>query len=793
MAKQNPQHSPRHFFLNEHHELASIEREGGGRTPQFGAIDWKGKGQRLFRSLEKSIKEVRASSDPIKDEHLFLLARPEKSIPKKSSDKKKAPQGEYQEPVRLSREHAFVFERLGADLLHIAESGEALVHFAPANAEKCLQTTSLLEQAGVREQARWVAIDSFKLIPSLFRLDPAWAKTLPRNKTADAVIELQPVLTGRQAERVMREIAALLRRENEEAIRGAGTDFSGRRWCRGRLSPARLAQIAEQFFSVQSLHAPQYSTAADAGPTARRPARAAEAVVLDDAAIARLPAVGVIDVGIPADHRALATYRRGTYTSPDGLGRPSGDHGSRVASRIVFGEQDFSLAVTEPTGPRCRFYDMNVAEYGDNIHDKSVIPAMEAIIRTAPDVRVFNLSFGARLPLSALSPKDREEALATLRDLDNLVFASDVLVVVAAGNSARGVQPSKPYPDHIDDPNWALGHWAQTFNGIVCGAYVSRAGAAGIGNAPGAPSPFTRIGPGLCRSPVPGFSAPGGDVDANYQWSAGLGEWCCNASGRWEDAPGTSFAAPLLAREAAFVFDKLQQFCEAGSAPFASLVKAFLVSTAERPSPTARLAALSERTLGFGRGRAERLDSPNPNSALMLWQGRVPGDKDILRVQVPIPMQWLKEASEPRLRLVLAWDSPVNDAVGDIWACRKVEARLRMSPDLDSKALSGTRESHRCFPLIDRTYDLTRWPDGEEPVDDQWTLEVSYSETAPYFTTIAFTPEQRVGVVAELFDADPNGTSPQLLIQRLPVAKTMTRLSASAVTTRNPVIVRTNL
>ena len=200
-----------------------------------------------------------------------------------------------------------------------------------------------------------------------------------------------------------------------------------------------------------------------------------------------------------------------------------------------------------------------------------------------------------------------------VQDLDNFIFANDVIVLVAAGNSLKGVMPTQPYPMHIDDPNWQLGHWAMGYNSMVCGATVGGLSANGVVKSIGWPSPLTRIGPGICDAPVPGFAATGGNCDEKYQFSEGLGVWVCSDTGAWEDHSGTSYAAPMLAREAAFAFQRLQRFCPNDTQPFAVTVKAFLTLTAKRdipPDTPKPVLDLCERTIGRGYASSDRLQTP---------------------------------------------------------------------------------------------------------------------------------------------------------------------------------------
>lgn len=701
--------SPRTFFLNEHHELSRGEKASGGRLPKLAPLDWHARGRKISDSLLSARETVDSSTDPLRRSRYFLATVPAPTIRKESDDSRRATDGIVEEKTDYAGEHSRIFRRLGLDLLSVDESGLALVHAPAPQLEQLLATASGLGQEGRREQARWVAIQGFEVAPSSFRLDGRWLDTVPGKELVDAVVELQPLLTRLEVEQVVRAISEALQTEGRrERFTRTGIDFSGRHWFRGLLSRESLRAIADHFYSVQSLHPPLYTevVAISGGRQATGRQRTSESVVAPIVDPSMLPVVAVVDVGVPAGHSRLAQYRRGRYVSPDVPADIVADHAARVASRVVFGDPDFSSGIV-PVGGDCSFVDVNIAKDAAAIDDKALLVALQAVVATYPDVRVFNLSFGEYAPLQSHLPVERREKLILLQDLDNFIFRSDVVVVVAAGNSRPGIAPHLPYPGHIDDPAWALGSWACGFNSLKCGSYVGRiSSAAGLVKNVGWPSPFTRIGPGLCGSNVPEFSANGGNCTEEFGFAPGLGVWACDASGRWEDYLGTSLAAPLLAREAAFAFAELQGRCEQGARPFGATVKAFLTLTAKPPeSPVGRsIGSLIERTLGRGTGTSERLREPLHSSAVLVWQGVLEGPEDMARIQIPVPSAWLAEASRPLLRLVAAWEVPVNEAVEHTWACRRIEVRLRREPT--SKALMPQGRVHGSYPLLDRRYRL---------------------------------------------------------------------------------------
>jgi hypothetical protein len=780
---------PRNFFLNEQHELARGEKEGFGRVPKYANIDWGAKGTRIGKSLRAVRSQVQKTNDPTKENHLFLLTKPEGKLAKISSAKA-AHHGLIEEEPDYSQKDSRVFRRLGIDLLKVEENGNAIVHINPDAVERLAATADALQESGAREQARWATIGSFAAIPFNARIDAGWLSSLKKDQVHDTVVEFQPLLMRAEIDSLLRAIIAVLGKQGGERFTETGTDFSGRQWVRGKLLLETLKKIADQFFSVQSLHSPLLSIAAFASTKGKSLPKNVPTATMPN--IATLPSVAIVDTGIPSEHLVLAPYHRGTYVDPNRSGAAAGTHGSFVASRAVFGDEDYSAGppLKLPNG-EVRYYDVNVGGIGPGLIDnKAIYPALRAVAATAPDVRVFNMSFDSNESWHAIEPVKKYEELAIVQDIDNFIFQNDILCVVAAGNSPPGLVPSKPYPNHYDDPNWALGPLARSFNSLTCGSYVKHLSASGLVSQAGFPSPFCRTGPGLCSSFKPDFSANGGDSTSNYDPSVGLGVWGLSDAGLWEDKIGTSFATPLLAREAAFCFQKLQQVCEKGARPFSVTVKAFLALTADPPVQSAAAEVLIQRTLGRGTATTTKWDTPDAHSAVMIWQGVLEGPDDLARVQIPIPAGWLATAKEPRLRIILAWDPPVNAAVPDIWATRRISSQLRTT--LDAAALHArVIGSASTYPLFERLYNLQRLPKGVTVKDDVWLLELSYEQITEYHPAIDFSPQQRVAFAAELVDFGSQGPSPQSAIQNLPISQSMVRLSVPPAAVKAPIMLKT--
>lgn len=780
---------PRTFYLNEQHELSRGEKEGGGAIPKYIEINWAAKGTAISRSLRQVRQRLQGSHDPAVENHYFLLAAPVTELAKASKDKKKAEDGKLVEATDFAEGHSRVFRRLGLDLLTVADDGSAIVHMKPATMDRLSNTAQALHEMGDREKSRWATIDRFGLIPPELRIDFEWVQALEAGRATDAVIEFQPLLARAEIDSLIRAIVSGLLRGGGEALTGTGADFSGRQWVRGKVTPQSLRDISNAFSSVQSIHSPLISLAADAAAPIQR----GRAAVPTEADTSSLPAIGVLDTGVPSEHRILGKYRRGGYAARTSGPSSANQHGCFVSSRIVFGDLDYDDGPpsTTPAGSAC-YYDMNVSGINrGEIEDKEVYPALQAVVRTAPDVRVFNMSFDSREQLDQMGDVKRREALGLVQDLDNFIFQNDIVVVVAAGNSREGTQPPVPYPAHFDTPEWALGPWARSFNSLTCGSFVTRLSPSALVKNVGWPSPFCRVGPGLCSSPKPDFSAAGGNCTPAYRFAVGLGVWCLSSAGRWEDRPGTSFAAPLLARECAFALQRLQSVCEQGAYPFSVSVKAFLALTAEPSTSDEAVGELAERTLGRGEASAQRLAKPSAATGVMIWQGVLEDEKDIAKIQVPVPSGWLEEADEPCLRLMVAWDPPVNAAVAHRWSTRDVTAKLRIHTGAPALRPSRKVKPRGSYPFLERLYDLRRVPKGYDAEGDSWLVEISYAQTAEYVSAMDFSPQQRVAFAAELFDRGAKRLSPQSGLQSLPAAQTMNRLTVPPSAARVPVVLRT--
>lgn len=777
MPSRTSKAKPKNYFLNESHELSVEAKKGGGKLLPILNVNWAQRGHNLSGSLYRISQRAIQSRDPLARQKYYLLAGGAREIVKESKAKD-AVRGQKSEAVVFGGEQSKLFERIGLELIEVHSNGAATVYASPERMEQLISKTEQLAQLGAREQARFAAFESFDWLPGKLKYDREWLDEIGHN-TIESYIKLQPLISEIEADLVIRELERFFREHEGQPLTGKGRSYLGRFYLRAKLNVQAIRKLADEFTSIQSIHPPILAFTESIPPELSTHGGAQPSASPQNSAT--LPCVAVVDTAVPREHQWLKPYRRAIVTGLNCSNTENDHHGSMVASRVVFGDIDLSNSSTPPSAT-CRFLEVRVGTGREGkILAESVSGALAGAITAAPDVRVFNLSFDGDRRLDDLPDTQRKETLKHIEEIDNFAFDQDVLVVVAAGNALAGVIPAVGYPLQFDDPEWELHSYPRAFNALTCGGVAHKWNAAGLASEADAPSPFTRVGPGFAKSPKPDLCDSAGNSDTNYRQLPGSGVWGFNTLGHPREAFGTSFASPLLAREAAFVFEELRSKCPGDSRPFACAVKAVLALTAD--DVTARLhdslQPLAKRSLGFGRASAGRFRKPIEQRARFVWQGVIAHQKDIVRVQIPIPRTWVEEATSPQLQLCVAWDAPVCAAAESQWSCRDVKVTIHPGPDAD--ALHGSRGRVEGYPLFRRSWKLDKAREKNIVEGDFWVLEFSYSEIAAYAAGHNVPQSQRVALAAEIWDEGEVPVEPHSFIQSLPVAASLIRLSNTSV------------
>lgn len=319
-----------------------------------------------------------------------------------------------------------------------------------------------------------------------------------------------------------------------------------------------------------------------------------------------------IDSGINHDHTLLSNHVEDTFDYSTGQSNPCSDmvgHGSSVSGLAIYGDDLRKASV-----PSAKIIMVkNFEKFGNNSREinKDMMKVIrESIEKYRFDSRILNLSFNMLGPNPSIS-----------RALDELIFQSDYIVVVSAGNIDPNTISSFldiniQYPDYNDSRKVFFP--ADCNNVVTVGShtvfpsnFVSK----------NCPSPFTRCG--FSTSFVkPDVMAHGGNFENtlmggqhNVFGKSGLGILSVShIDNQKSENFGTSFSSPIVANVAAQIVQKRVDFST-------FLVKALLISSCNQMVDPNTGSCFSETLQGFGRIDKIRAISSQDWRTCYLMQG----------------------------------------------------------------------------------------------------------------------------------------------------------------------------
>jgi subtilisin family serine protease len=406
-------------------------------------------------------------------------------------------------------------------------------------------------------------------------------------------------------------------------------------------------------------------------------------------------AIGIVDSGVASGHPLLENVVIGAFGAGDLPDADEHGHGTGVAAIAAYGDLSQMLDTGQYT-PQFRIASARVTDARGRFPDKSIAASAmdEAIRRLHAEFgcRVINVSLGD--PHRLVGPK----ASAWAETLDNLARALDIVIVVSAGNSdktalvdAHGDQVVAAYPAYLmeNDANGLLDP-AGALNVLTVGSIAHVNGLSDNDDVAvqsfcerGAPSPFTRCGPGLAGAIKPDLIDYGGTgvydgtlqrikdgkthpaagiVTLNHQYVQRL----------FSKTSGTSQAAPLVAHKAAALINKFPDRS-------ANFIRALLGLSAVQPQAAVdSLGNVHERdrcaVLGYGHADLETALFSDDDRVILIAEDNLPLDKFAV-YEIPVPPAFQTTAGERHINVSLAFDPPVRRT-------RKDYAGLRMSFDL---------------------------------------------------------------------------------------------------------------
>ncbi|MGO9601362.1 MAG: S8 family peptidase [Isosphaeraceae bacterium] len=407
------------------------------------------------------------------------------------------------------------------------------------------------------------------------------------------------------------------------------------------------------------------------------------------------PSVCTLDSGVASNNPLIANnigHTEAILTQEESAADAHG-HGTMVGGLAVFGDvracfqaghfaSDITLYSARVLNDENRFDD-----------EKLIIQQMRRAIevfKTPPyNCRVFNLSLGDDRPW--LRDNARQSLWAEC--LDVLAREQKVLLVVSAGNQPLGIGDNARdaegvlarYPDYLFEPDCGLCDPATAAIALTVGGIAQhdepevRRGnreesiVRTVANC-GEPLPTTRIGPGLDSAIKPEFVAYAGNwtfdgFGSTYRTirdDPGVAVMSLSrepTQSLFSFDVGTSFAAPLVARLGAMVWDRLREAL--GEEPDPNLVRAVLATAAAVPD------ALREKieplrgadgvlsVCGYGMLDEDHALHSGDRRVTLVAQSSIFVDSFQL-YEVPVPEEFRRAPGKKRVCVALAFDPPVR-------------------------------------------------------------------------------------------------------------------------------------
>jgi hypothetical protein len=593
-------------------------------------------------------------------------------------------------PTRsIAREKAkLAFE--GVEIVSItSEPNRALARIPKGSLERL---ESRIERyataAGHPNRSTFSVIETIQPVPPEAKLDPGLPADL--DLPAPCLLHLYSSLSGREQATVassVREFVSSIG-HGAVAVRPLST---GATLIEAVLSRREMLDTGREFSTVRYFTPNRVFYLTDAIALGRLPHD------IEVQAPATSVAVAVIDSGISSSSPYLGPLLVTTLPQlPPGAVQPEYKHGNFVASRILYGDELEASIRRGKLKPACRLVDIPVfglRQDGSEVYptEGELAEAIDRALQQLPaDVRVLNASVGSNEPILD------GQFSAVAHVLDQHARSRNLVVVVSAGN-IRDPRLVRNYRAQLPTVHWRLDAPGEALLALTVGS-IARHGDQGALVDPRWLSPFSRRGPGADGGLKPELVAHGGNCYvADPLFTSRIA-----ALGLYGDGTqvacdvGTSFAAPLVSRDAAII-------CGYYGSPHANLVRALLCHFANPAlAPDVGLAAM--HLVGLGEPIVDDCIRPKAHAATFLHSGQL--RSDVFRyIPFFVPEALVSGSGRGRLRVrvTIAFDPPVNPQNPLEYSQCRMTVGLRKPQEVGFRDLSVSAESvdtARWSPLL---------------------------------------------------------------------------------------------
>lgn len=266
-----------------------------------------------------------------------------------------------------------------------------------------------------------------------------------------------------------------------------------------------------------------------------------------------LPVICILDDGISLPESMIDCIA-GEYISDDLEFMSTCWHGTRVASRAIFGDDIDVQVLNKRLTPKVRVINAVISDGISPLDETTLIKRIRlAVDKIKDQSKIFCLAFNQEDSLSG----DFMSNLAYELDALTQMYAKGgvyIQFVVPTGNHKLWSYYSS-LDDIVDDDASRLAAPSESFYSISVGS-TSRDDHPESISGRHEISPFSRVGYGFAGSPKPDLVYPGGNVYVKQDKgfiSANCAAYVINNEGKLTQDFGTSFSAPLAAQELALL------------------------------------------------------------------------------------------------------------------------------------------------------------------------------------------------------------------------------------------------
>ena len=606
-------------------QVYSVEQKfpGGGKT--YKRDDYADHGRRLIHQLDTVQQQVLNKKDTSLSNEYILQIKIPTEVPIK------------QDKMKLNN--------LGFDILSYSSINENEAT-AKINKSEFNQLTAKVHNYAKTNSGKsnLAVLEEVTDVPLEQKLDE-FEDT--NNAEFDCIISLYNLLSNNEKEAILDSIYNNLKSGITEKVKKK-TFLSGTSVIVARIDLATIKRIGSEYISIKSITKNRNAFIRKSYPTSQIPSSVSVTQPQTNSIVAIMDS-GINDSSIAFSNLVVQSLRQ--YV-PAGTVNLDMDHGTLVASRVIYGDEIDFLINSQQLTPHCKVIDIPVFGIdgaGNDLgpSEDDLIDILDDVVpKLADRVRVFNLSLGFDVPIT----KFGFTHLAC--ELDFLSREFNVLFVVAAGNIRS---PQAAHPNHFLYQSSWLQPPAEALLALSVGSIAKYSDSNCISSA-NEISAFSCRGPGADEGIKPEVVAHGGNLMTNWTPSPRHSAYGIYSSGsHLAYDVGTSFSAPIISQYAARLFNLY---------PNASvnLIKALLCHFTNPVSSPALNGIDSKDFSGFGEPQIDRALYVTSNSMAYMYEGEIKANVyQHIKFHIPNTLAAANATdSKLKIRVTLVYNPPIN-------------------------------------------------------------------------------------------------------------------------------------